>query len=60
MDEVLQNIPKLEGTHCFACGTDNPIGLNLSFYRQGDYICSDFTLGKNHEGWENMAHGGIV
>jgi len=53
-------IPKLQGYSCFACGTANPIGLNLNFYRQGDSICSDITLGKNYEGWENMAHGGIV
>jgi acyl-CoA thioesterase FadM len=53
-------IPKLKGYTCFACGTANPIGLNLSFYRQGNSICSDITLGKNYEGWENMAHGGIV
>jgi uncharacterized protein (TIGR00369 family) len=60
MIEEKMHVPKLQGYNCFACGTANPIGLNLSFYRQGDYICSDITLGKNHEGWENMAHGGIT
>lgn len=60
MDEIIERIPKLEGHNCFACGNANPIGLNLSFYRQGDYVCSDITLEKNYEGWENMAHGGIV
>lgn len=54
------NIQKPQGHHCFACGTANPIGLNLRFYRLGDTVCSDITLDKNHEGWENMAHGGIV
>ncbi len=60
MDKTIKSIPKLEGYNCFACGTENPIGLKLSFYRQGEYVCSDITLGKNYEGWENMAHGGIV
>jgi len=60
MAERRVHIPKLEGYSCFACGTENPIGLNLSFYRQEHYICSDMTLGKNYEGWENMAHGGIA
>jgi len=60
MVEKKVSIPKLKGYSCFACGTANPIGLNLTFYRQGRYICSDITLGKNHEGWENMAHGGIA
>ena len=54
------NIQKPKGYNCFACGTANPIGLNLQFYRFGDAVYSDITLGKNHEGWENVAHGGIV
>lgn len=53
-------IEKLQGHNCFACGTANPIGLNLQFYRFGNSICSDLTLKKNYEGWENIAHGGII
>ena len=53
-------LPKPEGHHCFACGTANPIGLNLQFYRLGGRVCADITLMRNHEGWENMAHGGII
>ena len=60
MDEIIESIPKLQGYNCFACGTANPVGLNLSFYRLGEYVCSDIILEKNYEGWENMAHGGIV
>jgi acyl-coenzyme A thioesterase PaaI-like protein len=54
------SIEKLQGRYCFACGTANPIGLNLEFYRFGDSVCSDITLEKYHEGWQNMAHGGII
>ncbi len=53
-------VEKLEGYTCFACGTANPIGLHLDFYRMGDRICSDVTLGQYYEGWANMAHGGII
>jgi len=53
-------LEKPQGHYCFACGTDNPIGLNLQFYRLGDTICSEITLEKIHEGWQNVAHGGIV
>ncbi len=49
-----------QGHDCFACGTNNPIGLKLDFYRQGNSICSDVVLNKNHVGWQNMAHGGII
>ena len=54
------SIEKLQGHNCFACGTANPIGLNLQFYRLEYSVCSEITLGKNHEGWENVAHGGII
>ena len=62
MDTDREKIPiqKLQGHHCFACGTDNPIGLNMQFYRNDDMVCSDIVLERNHEGWENMAHGGII
>jgi acyl-coenzyme A thioesterase PaaI-like protein len=60
MDSNKIPIPILEGHDCFACGTNNPIGLKLDFYRQGNSICSDVVLSRNHVGWQNMAHGGII
>ncbi len=53
-------IEKLRGYYCFACGTENPRGLNLKFYRSGKSICSDIILKRYYEGWENIAHGGII
>ena len=53
-------IPKPEGYDCFACGTANPIGLNLQFYRSGDSVCTEITPGKYHVGWANISHGGII
>ena len=53
-------IPKPQGHHCFACGTENPIGLNLQFYRLGDAVYSEITLDRQYEGWEGVVHGGIV
>ncbi len=53
-------IKKPEGYHCFACGTANPIGLNLEFYATGDKICSEITPGKYHAGWADITHGGII
>lgn len=54
------DIPKPDGHTCFACGTANSIGMNLRFYLDGDEICTDISLRKDYEGWENMAHGGII
>ena len=59
-EEKRVDIKKPEGHHCFACGTANPIGLNLKFYSLGDVVCSDIILEKVHEGWQDLAHGGII
>ena len=60
LDEKRIDLPMLQGHFCFACGTANPIGLKLTFYNMNDAVCADIILGKNHEGWQNMAHGGII
>ena len=60
MEQEKIELPKPKGHHCFACGTENPIGLNLQFYRLGDAVCSEITLDRHYEGWEGVAHGGIV
>lgn len=54
------DIPKPNGHHCFACGTDNPHGLHLHFYASGDSVCADLTLDRYRVGWEGIAHGGII
>jgi len=59
-EEERIEIPKPSGYNCFACGTANPIGLHLNFFRSGDYVCSEITLDRYHGGWENIAHGGII
>ncbi len=60
MDEPRIPLPKLQGYYCFGCGTENPHGLHMTFYRQGDAVCSDVVLPKELEGWQNMAHGGSL
>ncbi len=60
MNEPRISLPKPQGHHCFACGTDNPCGLQLQFYTTGDRVCADVTLDRYRVGWEGIAHGGIV
>ena len=45
---------------CFACGKDNPIGLQIDFTVEGDHCTGEFTPTKNHVGFQNTVHGGIV
>jgi len=48
-----------EAYNCFGCSPGNKIGLQLEFIEEGEWICSWFTPGHNHEGWFNVLHGGL-
>ncbi|HEY3396435.1 MAG TPA: PaaI family thioesterase [Armatimonadota bacterium] len=55
-------MPKVKDDHwCFACGTENPHGLHLTGFREeaGDLVL-DLTLERCHQGWQGIAHGGLV
>ena len=48
-----------EDNRCFGCG-DNPIGLELEFTREGDWVVASKALNDLYRGFENSAHGGII
>lgn len=47
---------------CFVCGPKNPIGLKLDFVFDGKTktITTEFTPKKEHQGYFNIIHGGII
>lgn len=45
---------------CFACGHDNPIGLQIDFTVVGDHCSGEFTPNENHVGFQDTVHGGII
>lgn len=47
-------------TMCFACGVDNPMGLQIRFELRDGRCKGRFTPTKNHVGYENTVHGGII
>ena len=47
-------------TMCFACGQENPIGLRIVFEFDGEVCRAEFTPDRNHVGWEDTVHGGII
>ena len=49
-----------DANHCFVCGPDNPIGLQLSFHLNNDICRSEFTPQNNHCGYDGVTHGGII
>ena len=47
--------------HCFGCGLENPIGLQVDrFERDGQTIRAEFTPRDDHRGFHDILHGGIV
>ena len=49
----------LKGYNCIGCAPDNPFGLHLCFYEDGDDIVSKWHPSANYQGWLNTLHGGI-
>jgi acyl-coenzyme A thioesterase PaaI-like protein len=45
---------------CFGCGDDNPIGLHLKFTPEGDGVRASFIPGPEHQGFDEVVHGGII
>lgn len=48
-----------EGYHCFGCCPDNPAGVHMEFFEDGDEVVC-FWLPQAHiQGWVDTLHGGI-
>ena len=45
---------------CFACGTLNTQGMGLTLHVEQDRSWTEVTLGQHFQGWDGIAHGGIV
>ena len=46
--------------YCFVCGPKNPIGLKLDFSFDGKTIKTVFVPLKEHQGYMDIVHGGII
>jgi acyl-coenzyme A thioesterase PaaI-like protein len=46
--------------HCFACGTLNANGLRMLIHVEAGRAWSEGALDRRFEGWEGIAHGGIL
>jgi uncharacterized protein (TIGR00369 family) len=46
--------------NCFACGTLNTHGLQLALHAANDACWTELVLDRRFEGWQGIAHGGIV
>jgi acyl-coenzyme A thioesterase PaaI-like protein len=44
---------------CFACGSKNPLGLQLQFFVDGNRLCTRFRPQPHLQGFEGVLHGGL-
>jgi uncharacterized protein (TIGR00369 family) len=51
---------RLAPHNCFACGTLNTHGLQLELHAGGDRCWVETTLTDRFQGWDEIAHGGII
>jgi acyl-coenzyme A thioesterase PaaI-like protein len=49
-----------EAKMCFACGPENPVGLQIRFVLAEGICTGEFRPTVNHVGYENTVHGGII
>ena len=48
-----------EGYDCFGCSPDNPLGLHMEFFEEGDEVRCYWTPSIHFQGWIDILHGGI-
>jgi uncharacterized protein (TIGR00369 family) len=49
-----------EGYNCFGCAPENPIGLHMEFFEEGDDILCFWRPCDYYQGWMGVLHGGII
>lgn len=50
----------MPGNVCFGCGTDNPNGLHIKSYWDGDEGICEWQAQPHHHGWPGLMNGGIL
>lgn len=51
---------KLQARNCFVCGSENPRGLKIPYYFDGERVKAEFVPGADLCGFDRIVHGGIV
>lgn len=47
------------GYNCIGCSPDNPMGLHLDFWEDGEDVVSQWTPTADYQGWIDTLHGGV-
>ena len=60
MRKIINPYLHQEGYDCFGCCPDNPMGLHMEFFEDGDEILSFWRPQEHFQGWKGVMHGGIL
>lgn len=59
MKKIINPFIHFDGYNCFGCAPQNPLGLKLTFYEDGDDIVATWQPRPEFQGWLNTLHGGV-
>ena len=51
MKKILNPYLNKEGYNCVCCAPNNPVGLHLEFWEEGEDILTIWNPGENYQGW---------
>lgn len=59
MKKIINPWVDSEKYNCICCSPNNPKGLHLKFWEDGDEIVTKWDPTGDYQGWVNILHGGI-
>lgn len=59
MKKIKNPFVHLDGYDCFGCAPENPLGVKMEFWEDGDEILSHWQPAPHYQGWLHTLHGGI-
>ena len=59
MKKIINPWKGLDGYMCFGCAPENPQGLHMEFYEDGEDIVAFWEPESHYQGWLETLHGGI-
>ncbi len=59
MRKIINPWKDVKGYNCFGCAPNNPAGVKMEFYEDGDEVVSIWKPKPEFQGWIHTLHGGI-
>ncbi|HLE04464.1 MAG TPA: hypothetical protein VI729_07630, partial [Anaerolineales bacterium] len=50
----------MPGNLCFGCGSENPEGLHIHSFWEGDEAVCEWASRSRYQGWKGLLNGGIL